>query len=196
MITDEPYLEQRRLFGEAISRDPLELAVQYAAIRPLSLGNEVTKGIIGCDTLFGTDEEIEARFQLREGIKETYLFFECVLESDLSSEEQHLAARHPRTFRRLVELAMHSDHDAVVATGDHGYADNNYILSEDRKYITVARLPLTRPEDGCPFAGNNRTGAMDPLFKRFTTWTTRLVFAHHDASRGQIPQANRGDSRT
>lgn len=180
MITNEPYVEERRVFGKAINYDPHELAIKYADKKPVDIAAVVSDAVVGSIDI-GQPDPYRIYRLLKSGIKDTQGFYACILIDDISSEHRRRVASHPKTRRRLIEQAMHSDSDIGGAIGDALYAENNYILSEDQRYITVTRLPLTRPGEGCPFAGNNKTNEVDPLFTKFAAWATDLVLSHHEA---------------
>lgn len=175
MITDKPYQHERVLFGAALTHNPEELANRFSEHRSVEMFSRRAAGYIA-DQLTGP--AISYRRFLHAGIHDTYMFYNCILRVDIDGEQRQRIANHPKTFKRLVDLAMHSEYD--VAAMSDGYIEPGYELAENGEYITSQRMAMLRPDHGCPFAGNNHDQAIDPLFKKFVPWATTLVFTHHD----------------
>lgn len=185
MITDKPYQLERQMFALAIRKDPHELAVEYSRQTDIQLASSIGRVVTDEMWALGLKSTEDQEVLLVAGIQDTYAFYECVLNDYYDTDSKLKIANHPKTQRRLVELAMHSRYDVKPVLGKNYYSQNSYILSPDGRYITHRSVPTLRAGEGCPFAGNNAEGRIDPLFKRFANWTTRLVFNHYDLKQNE-----------
>lgn len=181
MITDKPYSLERQLFGYAVSRDPVSLGIKYGQVPPNYLGLQVGEVLVAEADPGGEIFDERQSSLLNAGIQDTYTFYESILNRRIDGARHEAIAMHPITRRNLIGVAMHNHTSIDVRLGRSLYVDNAYVLSENEKFITISRPNTNLDGEGCPFAGNNIRGEVDPLFERFGRWATKLVFSHHEA---------------
>lgn len=181
MITDRPYNLERQLFGYAVSQDPVGLGVEYARVSPNHLGLRAGDALTARADPGGEVFDERQSSLLHAGIQDTYTFYESILNSRIDRNQREAIASHPITRRNLAGAAMHNYISIDARLGRSLYVDNAYVLSEGEDFIRISRPNTNLPGEGCPFAGNNMQGGVDPLFERFGRWATKLVFSHYDA---------------
>lgn len=181
MITNKNYAAERKLFGAVIGFDPTAMAKDHRHESVKHLGYRVADSIAQVvDYDLGTDYPDDPIILVSSGIRDTYLFLSGCLRPDISLDRRQSIARHPKTLQRLVELAMRTDAPLDPNSGVLNGNIPTSRLSEDANYLAAIDVVPRDEDDGCPFAGNNRSGKVDPLFVSFTAWATELAFAHHD----------------
>lgn len=179
----DAFISQRKLFGHVVAQDPTLLANQYGTENPENMPSKVTKHLVLSAIEHGAARGPNApNYSLLEsGISDIQEFYSCVLRSplELDMESKRSITMHPLTRRTLTNLALADSFEIRIQLGTTRRSKYDFVLSDNGEYIQRISDFSQVPDKGCPFAGNNPSAKIDPLFNKFCTWSTNLILEHH-----------------
>lgn len=171
-FTHSPVLH--RIFGRAVSIDPLELFSTVKNEIPTEIQpTRITQAVdyLHANYLRPDDPIVElhssfydVRMILHAGLDNTH--------PPLDTQEALGVATHAKTLQLLARIALCPS----VYYRERIWADSSIIQVESREHLTAAPgfLPEERIGKGCPFAGDNLQKKLYPIFFKYASWAAQF----------------------